>query len=232
MRLGYGFLTVLAVITPLHAQTAPPPTVAAPPIAGPSGPLSAPPSAPADPAAPRPATVTVRLQTSEGALVLELEKQRAPITTANFLRYVDAKRLDNTTFYRAMNLGPHTGLIQGGIKGDGARAFPPIAHEPTSKTGILHTDATISLARLAPGTGRADFFITVGAVPFLDAHPDQPGDNSGYAAFGHVVEGMDIVRRILAAPTSPTAGEGAMKGQMIAAPIRILTARRIDPARR
>jgi peptidyl-prolyl cis-trans isomerase A (cyclophilin A) len=224
MRLRYALLATLAFAGPLNAQTTPPsPPTIAEPAAMPE---------PAAAVAPKPATVTVRLQTSEGPLLLELEKDRAPITTANFLRYVDAKRLDNTTFYRAMKLGSDTGLIQGGIKGDGARAFPPIAHEPTSKTGILHTDATISLARLAPGTGRADFFITVGAVPFLDAHPDQPGDNSGYAAFGHVVEGMDIVRRILAAPTSPTAGVGAMKGQMIAAPIRILTARRSDPQKR
>ncbi|WP_333979545.1 peptidylprolyl isomerase [Sphingomonas aerolata] len=118
------------------------------------------------------------LTTSLGPIVLELEKERAPITTANFLRYVDARKLDGTTFYRALRLGPDTGLIQGGIEGDPKRAFPPIAHEPTSKTGVLHTDGTISLARLAPGTGRADVFITVGAIPFLDAHPEKPGDNT------------------------------------------------------
>lgn len=183
--------------------------------------------APAPAEAPKPAAVTVRLDTSDGPILLELEKERAPITTANFLRYVDAKRFDGMEFYRAMRLGPDSGLIQGGIQGDGTRAFPPIAHEPTSKTGILHTDGTISLARFAPGTARADFFITIGPIPFLDAHPDQPGDNAGFAAFGHVVEGMDVVRRILAAPISATKGEGPMRGQMIAAPIRILTARRV-----
>ena len=211
MTLRYQILAALLCATPLSAQTTPP---------------ASPPPAPAA-STPQAATVMVRLETSDGAIVLALEKERAPITTANFLRYVDAKKLDGTTFYRALRLGQDSGLIQGGIEGDLKRAFPAIAHEPTSRTGILHTDGTISLARLAPGTGRADFFITVGPIPFLDAHPEKPGDNSGFAAFGHVVEGMDIVRGILAAPTSPTKGAGVMKGQMIAAPIRILTARRV-----
>jgi len=177
-------------------------------------------------------TVSIVMTTSEGPITLALEKTRAPLTTANFLRYVDQKRLDGVTFYRAMNLGQGTGLIQGGPQNDPKRILKPVAHEPTSKPGLLLTDGTISLARLAPGTGRADVFITVGAIPFLDAHPEKPGDNTGFAAFGHVVQGMDIVRGILAAPTSPTKGEGVMKGQMIAAPIRILTARRTSPATR
>jgi peptidyl-prolyl cis-trans isomerase A (cyclophilin A) len=172
------------------------------------------------------ATISVVLTTSEGPITLALEKDRAPKTTANFLRYVDQKRLDGTTFYRAMKLGEGIGLIQGGINGDPKRALPPIAHEPTTMTGLKHDDATISLARLAPGTGRGDFFLTVGAIPYLDADPARSGDNAGYAAFGHVVEGMDVVRRILSAPTSPNAPVAAMKGQMLAAPIRILTVRR------
>ncbi len=178
--------------------------------------------------APRPATVRVNLQTSEGPITLELEKERAPVTTANFLRYVDQKRFDGATFYRAMKLTPEGdfGLIQGGAKGDPKRVLPPIAHEPTTKTGLSHTDGAISMARGAPGSATGDFFITIGELKALDADPSKPGDNQGFAVFGHVVEGMDVVRRIMSAPTSPTAGEGAMKGQMIAAPIRILTARR------
>lgn len=171
------------------------------------------------------ASVRVVLTTSEGPITLELDR-RAPVTTANFLRYLDAKRLDGITFYRAMNLGPDSGLIQGGVR-DAARLYPPIAHEPTSTTGIKHLDGTISLARAAPGSARADFFITVGAMPSLDADPAQPGDNLGFAAFGRVVEGMDVVRRILAAPTSPTKGEGVMRGQMLAAPVRIVSARKV-----
>ncbi|WP_380785807.1 peptidylprolyl isomerase [Sphingomonas sp. R86521] len=188
-----------------------------------------PPPAPVLPApAPTvPATaVRVVVTTSDGPITLALDKDHAPKTTANFLRYVDQKRLDGVTFYRAMKLGNGVGLIQGGLKGDPKRILPPVAHEPTTLTGLTHDDATISLARYAPGTATADFFITVGAIPYLDADPARAGDNQGFAAFGHVVEGMDVVRRILEAPTSPTAGAGAMKGQMIAAPVRILTVRR------
>lgn len=176
--------------------------------------------------APPPATVRVSLQTSEGAIILELEKVRAPITTANFLRYVDQKRLDGAAFYRAAKVAEGYGLIQGGLRNDPKRLFPPIAHEPTSKTGLSHVDGAISMARATPGTASGDFFITVGAIPSMDADPAQPGDNQGFAVFGRVVEGMEIVRRILDAPTSPTEGEGAMKGQMLGAPIKIIAARR------
>lgn len=177
--------------------------------------------------APKPATVQVSLQTSAGPIVLELEKERAPVTTANFLRYVDQKRFDGTAIYRASKTGPGYGLIQGGVRYDPKRVLPPIAHEPTTRTGLSHVAGTISMARAAPGTATGDFFIVVGDMPSLDAHPDQPGDNQGFAAFGRVVAGMDIVRGILDAPTSPTAGEGVMKGQILAPPIRIIAARRV-----
>ena len=176
--------------------------------------------------APQPAVVRVSLQTSLGPVVLELEKERAPITTANFLRYVDQKRLDGTSIYRAAKVADGFGLIQGGVRNDPKRAFPPIAHEPTSRTGLTHGDGTISMARADPGTATGDFFITIGAMPSMDADPSQPGDNAGFAAFGRVVEGMEVVRQILDAPKSPTEGEGVMKGQMLAPPVRIITARR------
>jgi peptidyl-prolyl cis-trans isomerase A (cyclophilin A) len=175
----------------------------------------------------KPATVRVSLQTSEGPLVVEVESERAPITSANFLRYVDQRRLDGATIYRASKVAPGFGLIQGGVRNDPKRLLKSIPHEPTSKTGLSHTDGTISMARGAPGTANGDFFITVGAMPSLDANPAGAGDNLGFAAFGRIVEGMDVVRRILDAPTSPTAGEGAMKGQMLAVPVRIVAARRV-----
>ena len=188
-------------------------------------------SAPAAPAIqaslPKPATVRVVLTTSQGPITLELEKERAPATTANFLRYVDTKRFDGIVFYRAMKLAPGFGLIQGGLSNDPKRLFPPVVHEPTTQTHLSNTDGAISMARDKPGTATADFFIAVGDLSSLDAQPGQPGDNLGFAAFGHVVEGMDVVRRIEEAPTSPTAGDGAMKGQMLAPPVRILTARRV-----
>jgi len=204
----------LFLLSPAHAQDIAP---------------SAP--APAVPAtAPKSATVRVSLQTGLGPIVLEVEKERAPVTTANFLRYVDEKRFDGTTFYRATRGGAGFGLIQGGLKGDPKRLLPPVAHEPTSATGLSHVDGAISMARYAPGSAAADFFITVGNLKSMDANPGQPGDNVGFAVFGRVVEGMDVVRRILAAPTSPTEGEGVMKGQMLAPRIPILTARRVEPA--
>jgi peptidyl-prolyl cis-trans isomerase A (cyclophilin A) len=183
--------------------------------------------APPAPPPAAPATVSIVMTTSEGPITLALEKERAPLTTANFLRYVDQKRLDGVTFYRAMKLGADAGLIQGGPQGEVKRLLPPVKHEPTSQTGLSHVDGTISLARFAPGSATADFFITVGPVLSLDANPAGSVDTAGFAAFGHVVEGMDVVKRILAAPTSPTAGVGVMKGQMIAAPVKILTVRRV-----
>jgi len=197
---------------PASAQMPPPPPAAIPTA----------------PAAPQYALVKVSLQTSEGTIVLALEKQRAPITTANFLRYVDQKKLDGVTFYRTVKVTPTIGFIQGGTSNDPKRTLPPIKHEPSSSTGIHNVDGTIAMARSAPGTASGDFFILVGDEPTMDADPKATGDNQGFAAFGHVVEGMDVVRRIMDAATSPTKGVGVMKGSMIAAPIRILTARRVD----
>lgn len=178
--------------------------------------------------APQPAVVRISLQTSEGAILIALEKERAPITTANFLRYVDEKRLDGATFYRAVKVADGYGLVQGGARNDPRRVLPSIAHEPTTMTGLSHIDGAIAMARAEPGSASGDFFITIGAIPSMDADPAQPGDNLGFAVFGRVVEGMEVVRRILDAPTSPTEGEGVMKGQMLAPPVRIIAARRAD----
>lgn len=179
------------------------------------------------PKAPPPAPlVRVVLTTSLGAITLELDRGHAPITTANFLRYVDQRRFDGTVFYRTMKLGERQGLVQGGTQQNPKRVLKPIAHEPTNLTGIRHVAGTISMARWAPGTANGDFSILVSDMPALDANPGGNGDTAGYAAFGHVVEGMEVVVKLLDSPTSPTLGEGFMKGQMIAAPVRILTARR------
>ncbi|QTH20748.1 peptidylprolyl isomerase [Rhizorhabdus wittichii] len=215
-RLALGALLCLSALPALAQETAPPAAAPAP---------AAPPAAPA----PKPATVQVSILTSEGPILLELEKERAPITTSNFLRYADTKRFDNTTFYRAVAVpnAPELGLVQGGIKFDPKKVLPGIAHEPTTKTGLKHVDGTISMGRNAPGTAAGDFFIVVGDMTYMDANPSAPGDNLGYAAFGHVVEGMDVVKKILAAPRSPTLGEGVMKGQMLAAPIKIISVRRV-----
>lgn len=178
---------------------------------------------------PLPDIVRVRLETEAGAIVLELDARRAPLTTANFVRYVDARRFDGTTFYRASRTpgARGRGFIQGGIRRDVRRSFSAILHEPTSETGITHRQGTTSMARSEMGAGAiGDFFITASAMPSLDAH----GESQGYAAFGRVVDGIDVVRRILAAPTVANAGRGAMRGQMIAAPVRIVRARRTEEA--
>jgi peptidyl-prolyl cis-trans isomerase A (cyclophilin A) len=102
-----------------------------------------------------------------------------------------------------------------------------VAHEPTSQTGLSHTDGALSMAQNQPGTATADFFIIVGSLTSLDAGKTTP-DDPGYAVFGHVVEGMEVVRAILAAPTSATEGEGIMRGQMLAPRIRIISASRVE----
>lgn len=175
--------------------------------------------------------VYVALGTAKGTIVLALDKTHAPITTANFLKYVDGKRLDGTSFYRAMHLDwgdTPNGLLQGGLQGMPGKVLPPIAHEPTSVTGLTHKAGTISMARFAPGSATADFTIMIGDLTSLDAQPDAPDPDSraGFAAFGHVVSGMDVVRAIWDQPRSPTKGEGVMRGQMLDPVIRIVTARR------
>ena len=171
-------------------------------------------------AAPAAPSQQVVLQTPAGSIVIELDP-RAPITSANFKRYVDEGRFDGAVFYRSMALAGGNGLIQGGVQNDPARELPPIAHEPTSQTGLRHTDGVVSMARYDPGTATGEFFIIVGdGIGSLDAS----ATDSGFAAFGRVVLGMDVVRAILAAPKSPTAGEGVMRGQMLEPTIPITDA--------
>ncbi|MBX3477705.1 MAG: peptidylprolyl isomerase [Brevundimonas sp.] len=166
----------------------------------------------------------VALDTSAGTIVIALD-MKAPITAANFLRYVDERRLDGAEFYRALDLGAAGGLVQGGSNGDPARVLPPIAHEPTSQTGLSHVEGAVSMARFDPGTATGDFFIVVGpGLRSLDATAGDPG----FAVFGRVVEGMEAVRAILASPRSPTAGEPGMVGQMLEPRIEIRSARRLD----
>jgi len=180
-------------------------------------------------AQPAPAgAVRIALDTADGPILVEVYPDKAPITAGNFLRYVDEKRFDGATFYRASKVpnAPEYGLVQGGVQNDPKRVLKPIAHEPTTKTGLSHVNGALSMGRTSPGTATSDFFICVGDMTYMDADPKQPGDNLGFAAFGKVIEGMDTVKKILAEPTSPTAGEGVMKGEILAKPVKIITARR------
>ncbi|MBW6522476.1 peptidylprolyl isomerase [Sphingomonas sp. RHCKR47] len=168
------------------------------------------------------APVKVRLDTAAGPIVIAVDREHAPLTAANFLRYVDAKKLDGVGFYRAVKVGDGFGLAQFGTRNDPKRTLPPVAFEPTSKTGLSHVDGAVSMAMAKPGTAAGDFFVVVGDLKSMDAHDNEPG----FAVFGRVIEGMDVIRRILASPTSPTEGVGVMKGQMLAPTIRIASARR------
>jgi peptidyl-prolyl cis-trans isomerase A (cyclophilin A) len=174
--------------------------------------------------------VPVAINTSLGRIVVALDRAHAPVTTANFLHYVDTHRFDGQNFYRAMHVadasGADGGLIQGGITTDARKLFPPIAHEPTTTTGLHNVAGAISMANAGPGTARADFFILVSDMPGLDAN-GPGGDANGFAAFGHVIEGMDVVRKIWNSPVSATEGAGVMKGQMLDPKIKIISAERV-----
>ena len=165
--------------------------------------------------------VKVALDTDKGRIVLALDKARAPITTANFLAYVDKGFFNGETFYRAFKYGDG-GIIQGGARSAG-KQLPVIAHEPTSQTGIHNKAWTIAMANAGPGTAGSDFFIMTTDIPAFDAK----GADIGFAAFGRVIEGQEVVKAILAAPVSPTKGEGSMKGQMLEPAVKITKAERV-----
>ena len=167
----------------------------------------------------RPGVVPVAIETSLGRIVVALDEAHAPLTTANFLAYADAHRFDGESFYRAMPYG-NGGLVQGGITSDARKLDPPVAFESSEQTGIKNVAGSIAMAAFAPGKAQADFFIETIDIPAFD------GPN-GFAAFGQVIEGMDVVKAILAAPVSPIKGEGPMKGQMLDPPVKILKVERV-----
>jgi len=168
----------------------------------------------------------VAIVTSEGTITAVLEAKRAPITTANFLHYVDDHRFDGTYFYRAARSKTikGNGLIQGGLDHNIARSFLPIKHEPTSKTGIRHLDGTLSMARNEVGSAMADFFIVLGPAPDLDARSNY----AGYAAFGHMLTGKPVAERILAKPTFPGGYDEMTLNQILRDRVKIITIKRIN----
>ena len=166
-----------------------------------------------------PATTDVAIRTSVGTIVVRLEGARAPVTVRNFLHHVDTHAYDNATFYRTVRRAtePQSRIevIQGGLKEPGP-TIKPIPLEPTSKTGLHNVDGTIAMARTAdPNSASTEFFIDIGDDRFLDAGgPLGPG----YAAFGKVLRGMDVVRKIHTAPAG---------GEMLTPPIRIISITRV-----
>ena len=217
-----AMLTLFAALA-LAAQSTP-----IPPQATQLPPPVPPVPAPVTPAITADTRPYVALVTDLGTITLRIEDKRAPITAANFLRYVEAKRLDGFKFYRSTkSWGPANQLIQAGNRGDARRNFAAIAHEPTTVTGLTNCKGALSMARLNPGDATSDFFLLLSDIKGFDA--DAPGgDGAGFAVFGEMVGGADVAEAIFNAPISPTAGEGVMVGQMLEPQVTIKTARRVS----
>lgn len=145
---------------------------------------------------------TVIIRTEFGDIYARLDLRRAPVTSSNFLRYIDAGLFDSTCFYRVVRVDnqPRDSIlievIQGGRYEDEESVFPAITHETTTMTGIRHRNGTISMARYVPGTATSEFFICVGDQPELDFGGRRNPDRQGFAAFGKIIKGMDVVNRI------------------------------------
>jgi peptidyl-prolyl cis-trans isomerase A (cyclophilin A) len=151
----------------------------------------------------------VVIQTELGNIEVEIFAEKAPVTAANFLKYVGQNCFKDACFYRIVTLDNQPNdeikieVIQGGLGfTEGATEFPPIEHETTEKTGVLHEDGVISMARLQPGTATSEFFICVGDQPELDFGGKRNPDGQGFAAFGRVVKGMDVVEKIHRQPST------------------------------
>jgi peptidyl-prolyl cis-trans isomerase A (cyclophilin A) len=146
-------------------------------------------------------TTRCLIQTSLGNITVELYPGKAPVTVANFLRYVDAHLYDSSSFFRAVRLDNQPNnpvkieVIQGGNV-DSLKQFPPIPMETTEQTGLLHLDGTISMARGAPASATCSFFICINDQPSLNYGGKRNPDGQGFAAFGKVVSGMDAVKKI------------------------------------
>jgi len=149
----------------------------------------------------------ITIQTELGSMLVELYPEQAPVTSENFLKYVEENRFENSNFYRTVRMDnqPENDIkievIQGGLDfSNPERMLDPIFHETTQQTGILHTDGVISMARWDPGTASSEFFICIGDQPELDFGGKRNADGQGFAAFGKVLEGMEVVRKIQQLP--------------------------------
>ena len=181
------------------------------------GPVAAQPAPPAGP--------TVVIETSLGEIRVVLDSLHAPATTANFLRYVDEHFFDDTSFYRTVKPDNQPAnavkieVIQGGLDDEAGAGYSAIPLERTSVTGLRHLDGVISMARDRPDTATSEFFICIGDQPELDFGGKRNADGQGFAAFGRVVSGMDVVRKIQQSPATE---------QRLAPKIAIRTVRRAN----
>ncbi len=182
----------------------------------------------------QPQAVRVRVQTELGDIVLELDPKRAPGTTANFLKYVDAGHYDGGTFHRTVKMDnqPESPVkievIQAGVNADKAKAgFPAIPLERTSVTGLKHVDGAVSMARGGPDSATSGWFICINDQPSLDFGGARNPDGQGFAAFGRVVSGMDVVRKIQQAPSS-TDRKTNTEAQRLTPPIKVIKVARVS----
>jgi peptidyl-prolyl cis-trans isomerase A (cyclophilin A) len=171
------------------------------------------------------------METAVGEIEIEIYEQQAPVTADNFLRLADGGHLDGATFYRTVspsndNGSPVISVIQGGL-GEAPSPFSPIAHETTRETGLAHLDGTISMARAEVGTASSEFFICIGDQPALDFGGARNSDGQGFAAFGRVVRGMNVVRRIHSLPANAPTDSDYVKGQLLDDQVTILSVRRL-----
>ena len=177
--------------------------------------------------------VRVRVQTELGDIVIEVDPVKAPGTTANFLKYVDAGHYDGGIFHRTVKMDnqPESTVkievIQAGVNPDRAKeGFPAIPLERTSVTGILHKDSVVSMARGAPDSATSGWFVCINDQPSLDFGGNRNPDGQGFGAFGRVVTGMDVVRKIQAAPSSATRTTNT-EAQRLTPPIKIVKVARV-----
>ena len=176
----------------------------------------------------------VRLQTELGDVCIALETEKAPISAANFIAYVEKKLFEGATFYRAMDKtegGQRRALVQGGLidledpAAAQARMLPAIVHEGPGDTGLKNTKGSVAYARLEPGTAQSEFFINLVDAPYFDelAEPEPPIDGLGYAVFGYVTEGLDVLEAMLKLECRPTPDIPPLDGQVLARPVSILS---------
>jgi len=149
----------------------------------------------------------VVIKTVLGEIIIELYPEKAPVTVRNFLKYIEEDRFKDASFYRVVTPDNQPGkewkieVIQGGLfEDEHPDMLAPIIHETTKETGILHQNGTISMARNEPGSASREFFICIGDQPSLDYGGKRNPDGQGFAAFGKVIKGMDVVREIQKLP--------------------------------
>jgi peptidyl-prolyl cis-trans isomerase A (cyclophilin A) len=170
-------------------------------------------------------TTPVALDTTHGRIIVELFTERAPASSRNFLRHVDEGLYEQATFYRAVQpdndeRSPRISVLQGGI--DLTCRHPPLApivHEATNVTGLSHTAGAVSMVRWEPGSAASEFFIVVADAPEMDFGGSRNPDGQGFAVFGRVSHGMDVVRRVHSLPTGTTSEISFMKNQAILEPV-------------